>query len=144
MKHLKYLIVLCLAGLLLCGFLSGCGQETPAPQSPTAAVTPLPGPAAGQPSSPDMTPAQIKARDAYLAEGERKDRKAARTLDGRFTLSERQRMDYHLVRMQDQAGPGEALDRANSRFCRKYHLSDDERTHLMVEGEEGNWPLPPH
>jgi hypothetical protein len=140
----KHPIAICLAGLLLCG----CGQEPPAPQSPSAAVTPLPGPVpgptAGQPSSPDMTPAQIKARDAYLAEGERKDRKAARTLDGRFTLSERQRMDYHLVKMQDQAGAGEALGRANRRFCRKYHLTDDEMTHLMVEGEEGNWPLPPH
>lgn len=92
--------------------------------------------------SDPMTPAQIKTRDAYLAQGDRKDRVAGKALDRRFTLAQRKRMDYELVRMQDRAGAGDALDRVNSRFGRKYHLTYDQVIHLMVEGEQGRWPLP--
>jgi len=98
---------------------------------------------AGGALSDPMSSAQIKARDAYLAGEDRKDRLAGKTLDRRFTLAQRKRMDYELVGMQDQAGAGDTLDKANSRFGHKYHLSYDAVIHLMVEAEKGHWPMPP-
>lgn len=91
-----------------------------------------------------MTPAQVKSRDAYLAEQDRKDRIAGKALDHRYSLTQRRRMDYELVQMQDRAGAGNALDRANTRFGRKYHLTYDQVIHLMTEAEQGGWPMPPH